>query len=267
METGFGGGAVGVVPFAVHTQSSDSYQRRRNLNHSNTHFNDELLTTEWNSRYYSTPPCIDQPAVLDFYGPVTFAPPLNNHTPPNVAVVTLQSVPYNATPYIEFSVHPAVTSGAGRLLYLQPYPGDYLPYGEYEVAALDDSAGLKCDGLMSAVVAAVVDAAFTVALDCPGGTAECTYDTSSFDCQSDEIGDCSCEFLDLCDDIDFNNDSLFPDTADIDDLLSVFSGGPCSSDPTPGCNDIDFNNDGLFPDTLDIDAFLSKFSGGPCLLG
>lgn len=31
------------------------------------------------------------------------------------------------------------------------------------------------------------------------------------------------------------------------------------------CDDIDFNNDALFPDTRDIDAFLSVFSGGPCL--
>ena len=69
----------------------------------------------------------------------------------------------------------------------------------------------------------------------------------------------------LCDTIDFNNDGLFPDTLDIDDFLSVFSGGPCSTDPSPGCNDIDFNNDGLFPDTLDIDAILSVFSGGLCL--
>jgi hypothetical protein len=66
-----------------------------------------------------------------------------------------------------------------------------------------------------------------------------------------------------CDSIDFNNDGLFPDTGDIDDFLSVFSGGPCSNDPN--CNDVDYNNDGLFPDTLDIDAFLSVFSGGPCL--
>ncbi len=67
-----------------------------------------------------------------------------------------------------------------------------------------------------------------------------------------------------CDSIDFNNDGLFPDTADIDDFLSVFSGGPCSNDPN--CGDIDYNNDGLFPDTLDIDALLSVFSGGPCLV-
>ncbi len=65
-----------------------------------------------------------------------------------------------------------------------------------------------------------------------------------------------------CDALDFNNDTLTPDTADIDDLLSVFSGGPCS---TGNCNDIDFNNDTLFPDTGDIEAMLSVFSGGPCL--
>ncbi len=64
-----------------------------------------------------------------------------------------------------------------------------------------------------------------------------------------------------CDSIDFNNDGLFPDTADIDDFLSVFSGGPCS---TGTCGDIDFNNDGLFPDTTDIDSLLSVFSGGTC---
>lgn len=65
-----------------------------------------------------------------------------------------------------------------------------------------------------------------------------------------------------CDPIDFNNDSLFPDTLDIDDFLTVFSGGACS---TGACNDIDFNNDSLFPDTTDIDALLSVFSGGACI--
>lgn len=68
--------------------------------------------------------------------------------------------------------------------------------------------------------------------------------------------------LGVCDSIDFNGDGLFPDTQDIDDFLSVFSGGPCS---TGTCGDIDFNNDGLFPDTSDIDSLLSVFSGGACL--
>ena len=42
---------------------------------------------------------------------------------------------------------------------------------------------------------------------------------------------------------------------------TVFSGGPCS---TGTCGDIDFDNDGLFPDTTDIDKLLSVFSGSPC---
>ncbi len=67
----------------------------------------------------------------------------------------------------------------------------------------------------------------------------------------------------FCDSIDFNGDTLFPDTQDIEDFLSVFSGGTCSNDPN--CGDIDFNNDGLFPDTLDIDSLLSVFSGGACI--
>lgn len=65
----------------------------------------------------------------------------------------------------------------------------------------------------------------------------------------------------VCDPIDFNGDGLFPDTQDIEDFLTVFSGGPC---PTPSCGDIDFNNDGLVPDTADIDALLRVFSGGAC---
>jgi hypothetical protein len=68
----------------------------------------------------------------------------------------------------------------------------------------------------------------------------------------------------VCDSLDFNNDGVTPDTGDIDDLLSVFGGGPCSTDPTPGCNDIDFNNDGVAPDTEDINAFLRVFGGGVC---
>ncbi len=70
-------------------------------------------------------------------------------------------------------------------------------------------------------------------------------------------------YISHCDTIDFNGDGLSPDTADIDDFLLVFSGGPCSNEPM--CGDIDFNNDGFFPDTLDIDSLLSVFSGGPCL--
>ncbi len=66
-----------------------------------------------------------------------------------------------------------------------------------------------------------------------------------------------------CDTVDFNRDALFPDTLDVAEFLSAFSGGACSNDP--GCGDLDFNNDGLFPDTQDIASLMSVFSGGACL--
>jgi hypothetical protein len=46
----------------------------------------------------------------------------------------------------------------------------------------------------------------------------------------------------------------------------VLSGGPsaCSTFPTPGCNDLDFNNDAIFPDSADLDSFISRLAGGAC---
>ncbi|MFO0832334.1 MAG: PQQ-dependent sugar dehydrogenase [Phycisphaerales bacterium] len=66
----------------------------------------------------------------------------------------------------------------------------------------------------------------------------------------------------LCDPVDFNGDTLFPDTADIADFITVFAGGEC---PTGTCGDIDFNNDDLFPDTTDVAALISVFAGGECI--
>ncbi len=71
-----------------------------------------------------------------------------------------------------------------------------------------------------------------------------------------------------CDTIDFNGDTLFPDTQDITDFLTVFAGGVCNGQQPndPPCNtDIDFNNDDLFPDVSDIDSLLSVFAGGECI--
>ncbi len=66
-----------------------------------------------------------------------------------------------------------------------------------------------------------------------------------------------------CDSIDFNGDTLFPDTQDITDFIDVFGGAPCPTGPGQ-CGDIDYNNDGLFPDTDDITAFIRVFGGGAC---
>ncbi|MFO0832258.1 MAG: FG-GAP-like repeat-containing protein [Phycisphaerales bacterium] len=79
---------------------------------------------------------------------------------------------------------------------------------------------------------------------------------------TDEIADVIVLLRNDCSPIDYNGDGLFPDTADIDDFLAVFSGGAC---PTGHCGSVDFNNDGLFPDTADIDALLRVFSGGACV--
>ncbi len=66
----------------------------------------------------------------------------------------------------------------------------------------------------------------------------------------------------VCDSIDFNNNTLFPEDQDLVDLLAVLAGGPCTNDPN--CNDIDFNNDGLFPDDNDLITFLRVLAGGSC---
>jgi glucose/arabinose dehydrogenase len=65
-----------------------------------------------------------------------------------------------------------------------------------------------------------------------------------------------------CNDLDFNNDGVTPDTLDIMDFLGVFGGGACSNDPN--CDPIDFNNDGVTPDNDDIEDFLRVFGGGEC---
>jgi hypothetical protein len=64
-----------------------------------------------------------------------------------------------------------------------------------------------------------------------------------------------------CNDLDFNNDGLYPDVQDIEDFIVVFGGGECS---TGNCDPTDFNNDGLFPDQEDLTRFLAVFGGGEC---
>jgi endonuclease/exonuclease/phosphatase family metal-dependent hydrolase len=62
-----------------------------------------------------------------------------------------------------------------------------------------------------------------------------------------------------CNDIDFNNDTIFPDTQDVVDFIDAFAGSPC-----PACDPLDFNNDGVFPDNADITTFLGVFAGSSC---
>ena len=64
-----------------------------------------------------------------------------------------------------------------------------------------------------------------------------------------------------CFDLDFNNDGLAPDDADLVDYLRVLAGGTCG---TGLCDPLDFNNDGIFPSDDDLAAFLRVLAGGAC---
>ncbi len=66
-----------------------------------------------------------------------------------------------------------------------------------------------------------------------------------------------------CDDVDFNNNSFFPEDADVIDFLNVFAGGGCSTGPGL-CNDIDFNNNGVFPEDQNVVDFFNVLAGGAC---
>ncbi|HLP85330.1 MAG TPA: hypothetical protein VK157_13355 [Phycisphaerales bacterium] len=62
-----------------------------------------------------------------------------------------------------------------------------------------------------------------------------------------------------CDDIDFNNNDVFPEDQDVIDFFNVLAGADC-----PQCNDIDFNNNGVFPEDQDVIDFFNVLAGGNC---
>ncbi len=62
-----------------------------------------------------------------------------------------------------------------------------------------------------------------------------------------------------CDDIDFNNNDVFPEDQDVIDFFDVLAGADC-----PACNDIDFNNNDVFPEDQDIIDFFNVLAGGEC---
>lgn len=63
-----------------------------------------------------------------------------------------------------------------------------------------------------------------------------------------------------CGDIDFNNDAVYPDLADVVAFFEEFGGGGACA----ACDTIDFNRDGLFPDNADVEAFVRVMGGGGC---
>ena len=63
-----------------------------------------------------------------------------------------------------------------------------------------------------------------------------------------------------CDDIDFNNNDVFPEDQDVIDFFEVLAGADC-----PSCNDIDFNNNDVFPEDQDVIDFFNVLAGGECV--
>ena len=65
--------------------------------------------------------------------------------------------------------------------------------------------------------------------------------------------------LPTCDDIDFNNNDVFPEDQDVIAFFNVLAGDDC-----PSCNDIDFNNNRVFPEDQDVIDFFNVLAGGEC---
>jgi lysophospholipase L1-like esterase len=69
-----------------------------------------------------------------------------------------------------------------------------------------------------------------------------------------------------CNDMDFNNDNIFPTDQDVIEFFNVLAGAPCSTavGEGPGCDSVDFDRNTIYPDDADITAFLNVLAGAPC---
>ncbi|HLP84796.1 MAG TPA: SGNH/GDSL hydrolase family protein [Phycisphaerales bacterium] len=69
-----------------------------------------------------------------------------------------------------------------------------------------------------------------------------------------------------CNDIDFNNNNVFPEDQDVIDFFDVLAGGTCptATGVQPGCDSIDFNRNGVYPEDQDIIDFFNVLAGAPC---
>ena len=63
----------------------------------------------------------------------------------------------------------------------------------------------------------------------------------------------------VCNDIDFNNNGVFPEDQDVVDFFDVLAGATCAA-----CDVIDFNNNGVFPEDQDVVDFFNVLAGGDC---
>ncbi|HLP82972.1 MAG TPA: hypothetical protein VK157_01360 [Phycisphaerales bacterium] len=76
---------------------------------------------------------------------------------------------------------------------------------------------------------------------------------------ADNLRPISAPQIPVCDPIDFNNNGVLPEDADVTAFFAVLAGEACAA-----CNDIDFNNNGVFPEDADVIAFFNVLAGGAC---
>ena len=69
-----------------------------------------------------------------------------------------------------------------------------------------------------------------------------------------------------CNDIDFNNNNVFPEDRDVIDFFDIIAGTDCPTEigNLPGCDSIDFNRNGVFPEDQDVIDFFSVLAGSEC---
>jgi hypothetical protein len=84
-------------------------------------------------------------------------------------------------------------------------------------------------------------------------------------CGSDTSVSAALTVANVCDTIDFNRNTVFPEDADVIDFFDVLAGGPCPYLlPVGWPCDIDFNNNGVFPEDADVIDFFNALAGGTC---
>lgn len=77
-------------------------------------------------------------------------------------------------------------------------------------------------------------------------------------CAVDRTGDGRID-MPICDCVDFNRNTIFPEDQDVIAYLDVLAGAACDT-----CADIDFNNNGVYPEDRDIIDFFRVLAGGNC---
>jgi hypothetical protein len=202
----------------------------------------------------NTPFTCNQYVKMEFYGPITNVT-LNSPLP---IKISQEASSENFAGFMNLER----TGPGNRTLQFRAKEPYRLPINNFVVTRnpLASTTLIRCDVPLQPPTAEFNDNDSTpgydydVLLDCAlmvGGPFDCIPNTPS---------ECEVPIV-LCNDIDFNNDDLFPSDDDTTDFLNVLAGGPCS---TGTCDPIDFNNDGLFPDDLDLISYLSILAGGSC---